>query len=143
MRLAAVLAAAALALSLASCGASDQAAPEPGARSGAASEQTAGEYRKIAPEEAQAMMGGDVVILDVRGQDEFDGGHIGGAVLLPVGEIKDKAESLLPDKSRTILVYCGSGARSKAASEELVGMGYTEVYDFGGLRDWPGEVVTD
>jgi len=89
------------------------------------------------------MMSDDVVILDVRTQEEFDSGHIIHAVLLPYDEIREKAESVIPDKNRTILVYCRSGRRSETAARELVKMGYSEVYDFGGVLDWPGELVAD
>jgi len=99
------------------------------------------EYKKISPQEAQTMMSDDVVILDVRTQEEFDGGHIKNALLLPVDEIKEMAESILPDKAQTILVYCRSGGRSERAARELIGMGYTNVFDFGGIVDWPGEIV--
>ena len=100
------------------------------------------EYRKITAEEAKKRIdGGNVIILDVRTQAEYDEGHIQGAILLPDNEIKDKAESVLPDKNATILVYCRTGRRSALASEELIRMGYTDIYDFGGIVDWPYEIV--
>ena len=105
--------------------------------------QLSPEYRKITPKEAQSMMSDDVLILDVRTQEEFDDGHILYAVLLPYDEIGEKAESVIPDKNRTILVYCRSGRRSETAARELVNMGYSEVYDFGGVIDWPGQLVVD
>jgi len=101
------------------------------------------EYVRITPEDALALMSGDVVILDVRTQEEFEGGHIRNAVLLPYDEIRERAESVIPEKSRTILVYCRSGRRSEVASRTLIDMGYTDVYDFGGILDWPGDVVID
>ncbi|MCL2248481.1 MAG: rhodanese-like domain-containing protein [Oscillospiraceae bacterium] len=91
--------------------------------------------------EAELMMLDDVIIVDVRNQDEFVGGHIPGAILLPAPEIRENAERMLPDKNQVILVYCRSGARSAAAARELVSLGYTEVYDFGGILDWHGEIV--
>lgn len=100
-----------------------------------------GEYRKITAAEAADKMGEGVVILDVRTQAEFDEGHIPGALLLPDSEIAQRAEEALPDKDQTILVYCRSGRRSAEAAKTLVGMGYTAVYDFGGIQDWTGEVV--
>lgn len=98
---------------------------------------------KITPEEAKRMMEEEsgVIILDVRTQAEFDAGHIAGALLLPDTEVADKAADLLPDKTATILVYCRSGRRSALAGETLAGMGYTHVYDFGGIIDWPYEIV--
>lgn len=100
------------------------------------------EYIKITPREAQEMMAsGDALILDVRTPEEFDAGHIPGAVPLPDYEIKDKAESVLTDKGQTILVYCQAGGRSQKAARELLEMGYMNVYDFGGIADWEGDVV--
>jgi len=102
--------------------------------------QKKAEYKKITPQEAQTMMNGDVIILDVRTQAEFDAGHIPDAVLLPVDEIREKAESALPDKNKTILVYCRSGSRSATASKTLVDVGYMNVFDIGGIINWPGEI---
>lgn len=99
------------------------------------------EYKRITPAQALEMMGEDVIILDVRTQAEFDEGHIPDALLLPNTDITQRAEEVLPDKDRTILVYCRSGRRSELAAKDLIQMGYTNVYDFGGIIDWPGEVV--
>lgn len=103
------------------------------------------EYQKISAEEAKEVMqsGNHYVILDVRTLDEYNEGHIEGAVLLPDNELEEKAESTLPDKEATILVYCRSGRRSVAAAQDLINMGYTNVYDFGGIVDWPYEVVKE
>ena len=98
-------------------------------------------YIKITAQEAQEMMGEDVIILDVRTQAEFAEGHIPNALLLPDNEIKQRAEELLPDKEQTLLVYCRSGRRSELAAKELIQLGYTNVYDFGGILDWTGDVV--
>ena len=81
------------------------------------------------------------VLLDVRTREEYDEGHIPGAILIPEYEIAQRAESELSDKNQLILVYCRSGRRSKIASEELVNLGYTNVKEFGGIIDWPYEVV--
>jgi rhodanese-related sulfurtransferase len=83
----------------------------------------------------------DYVIIDARTQEEFDGGHIPGAVLIPEYEIADRAEKELPDKNQLILVYCRSGRRSKIASQALVDLGYTNVKEFGGIIDWEYETV--
>lgn len=100
------------------------------------------EYKKITGDEAAKMMQDEVIILDVRTQDEFNEGHVKNAVLLPDYEVKDRAVEILPDKNQTILVYCRTGRRSEIASKELISMGYTAVYDFGGITtDWNGEVV--
>lgn len=100
-------------------------------------------YEQITAEQAKAVMDTekDYVIIDARTEVEFAEGHIENAVLIPEYEIKDRAEKELPDKEQLILVYCRSGRRSKIASEELVKLGYTNVKEFGGIIDWPYEVV--
>lgn len=99
-------------------------------------------YKKISAEDAKIIMDSeDVIILDVRTQEEYNGGHIENALLLPVTDIKDKADGILTDKDAKILVYCRSGNRSAAASKELISMGYTNVYDFGGISSWPYDLV--
>ena len=100
-------------------------------------------YQQITPEEAKKIMdsGEEHIFLDTREQDEFDEGHIPGAILIPYTEIENKAEEMLPDKNKLILVYCRSGRRSKIASESLAKLGYTNVKEFGGIIDWPYEVV--
>ena len=99
-------------------------------------------YVQISPEEAKAVMDSDegYIILDVRNPDEFEQGHIPGAILIPYTEIAEKAPYTLMDKKQTILVYCRSGRRSKIASETLASMGYTDVREFGGINDWPYEI---
>ncbi len=99
------------------------------------------EYRRITSSEAEELMTDDAVILDVRTRAEYDEGHIKDAVLIPDTDIKDKAEEALPDKQAVILVYCRSGRRSEAASRTLIELGYTNVYDFGGIIDWTGEII--
>ena len=100
-------------------------------------------YQTITPEEAKAVMDGEpsCIILDVREQEEYDQGHIPGAVLLPVGELtQESASAAVPEKDTVVLVYCRCGNRSKAAAGELALLGYTQVYEFGGIRDWPYEI---
>ena len=80
------------------------------------------------------------VILDVRAQEEYDQGHIPGAIVIPHEEITEKAEAVLQDKNQLILVYCRSGRRSKIAADALVELGYTNIKEFGGILDWPYEV---
>lgn len=98
-------------------------------------------YQQITQEKAKQMMEQqDVVILDVREKDEYDSGHIPGAVLLPVGTIDEtSAATVIPEKDSVVLVYCRSGNRSKAASKALAELGYTEIYEFGGINTWPYE----
>lgn len=100
-------------------------------------------YEQITAEQAKAIMDTekDYVIIDARTEEEFAEGHIKNAILIPEYEIKYRAEKELPDKDALILVYCRSGRRSKIASEELVNLGYTNVKEFGGIIDWPYEVV--
>ena len=99
-------------------------------------------YQQITQEEAKDMMDTqEVIVLDVREQDEFDAGHIPGAVLLPVGTItKDTAAAVIPELDSVVLVYCRSGNRSKTASKALADLGYSNVYEFGGINTWPYEV---
>ena len=99
-------------------------------------------YQQITQEAAKEMMDTqEVVILDVREQHEYDSGHIPEAVLLPVGTITEEtAASVIDDLDTTVLVYCRSGNRSKTASQVLVDLGYTNIYEFGGINDWPYEV---
>jgi phage shock protein E len=80
------------------------------------------------------------IILDVRTQEEYDSGHIANSVLLPHDQIGQLASELLPDKDQKILIYCRSGNRSGQASRELLKLGYTQIYDFGGIIDWPYDI---
>lgn len=97
----------------------------------------------INAETAMEMMasGDEFILVDVRTQEEYDGGHIEGAQLLPLDKLGALAEEQLTDKETTILVYCRSGNRSAQASQILVDLGYENVYDFGGIIDWPGEIA--
>ncbi len=107
-------------------------------------ENTEAVYREITAEQAKEMMdsGEEIIILDVRTDAEFEEAHIEGAILIPDYEIENLAESQLPDKNSTILIYCRSGRRSEGAALKLVEMGYTGIYDFGGIIDWPYETVS-
>ena len=103
------------------------------------------EYHKITAEEAKERLdsGDELILLDVRTQEEFDAGHIEGAILLPNETITDTEQpDILPDLGAEILIYCRSGNRSAQAANKLVALGYTNVYDFGGIIDWPYETVT-
>lgn len=95
-------------------------------------------YQQITPQEAKERMETEheIIILDVRTQEEYDSGHIKNAVCLPNEEIISEPE-ILPDKDQQILVYCRSGNRSKQAAQKLADMGYTNVFEFGGILDWP------
>ena len=100
-------------------------------------------YEMISAQEAKEIMGSGVdhIILDVREQDEYDAGHIPDAILLPYTQIEQKVEDVILDKNALVLVYCRSGRRSKIASETLSALGYTNVKEFGGINDWPYEIV--
>ena len=100
-------------------------------------------YEMISAQEAKEIMdsGVDHIILDVREQDEYDAGHIPDAILLPYTQIEQKVEDVILDKNALVLVYCRSGRRSKIASETLSALGYTNVKEFGGINDWPYEIV--
>ena len=100
-------------------------------------------YKQITQEEAKETMAKDDghIIVDVRRQDEYDEGHIPSAVLIPNESITDKQPEELPDLDQIILVYCRSGRRSKEASQKLANIGYTNVYEFGGINTWTGEIV--
>ncbi len=102
-------------------------------------------YRQITMDKAVAMMKEEegYIILDVRTAAEFDEKHIPGAINIPNETIGTDAIPELPDKDQLILVYCRSGNRSKRASEKLVKLGYTNVVEFGGIIDWPGETETN
>ena len=102
-------------------------------------------YEQISASQAKAIMETekDFVIIDARTEEEFSEGHIEGAIMIPEYEIAARAEKELDDKQQLILVYCRSGRRSKIASEELVKLGYTNVKEFGGIIDWPYEIVTE
>ncbi|MBQ9742059.1 MAG: rhodanese-like domain-containing protein [Ruminococcus sp.] len=102
-------------------------------------------YKNITAEEAKDIIDTEsgYLILDVRTQEEFEQGHIPNAVNLDYQEIAQKAEEVLPDKNQKILIYCRSGRRSKIAAQELLDMGYTSLYEFGGIIDWPYDTVTE
>ena len=101
-------------------------------------------YRQVNMDEAITMMeeGSGYIILDVRTPEEFAERHIPGAINIPNETIGTDEISELPDKDQLILVYCRSGNRSKQASEKLAALGYTNIVEFGGINDWPGETVT-
>ena len=102
-------------------------------------------YIQIDQEKAKEMMAvndGHVVV-DVRRADEYASGHIPGAILIPNESIGKGQPDQLPDKDQIILVYCRSGNRSKQAAQKLADMGYTNIYEFGGINTWTGEVITE
>ncbi len=111
---------------------------------GAPSSETA-DYRQISMEDAVTMMAEEenYIILDVRTAAEYAEKHIPEAINIPNESIGSEEISDLPDKEQLILVYCRSGNRSKQASEKLVALGYTNIVEFGGINDWPGETISE
>ena len=101
-------------------------------------------YKQIGQDEAAEMMLRDDghVVVDVRRRDEYDAGHIPGAILIPNESIDTTPPKELPDFNQIILIYCRSGNRSKQAAQKLFDMGYTNLYEFGGINTWTGEIVT-
>lgn len=101
------------------------------------------QYVKISAKEAKEIIDTErnIIILDVRREDEYQTGHIEDAVCIPNEVISNQAESLLPDKEQEILVYCRSGNRSRQAANKLLDLGFTNVKDFGGIIDWPYEIT--
>lgn len=136
--------------SMSACGENDRMISEPESKIESLSEiasESGGKndlgYERITVKEARNLMDieTDYIIIDARTEEEFLQGHIPEAILIPEYEIADRAEKELPDKGQLILVYCRSGRRSKIASLTLADLGYTNVKEFGGIIDWPYEIV--
>ena len=100
------------------------------------------EYTQISQDKAKEMMAEDDghIIVDVRREDEYAEGHIPGAILIPNESIVDTPPKELPDFDQIILIYCRSGRRSKEAAQKLADMGYTHIYEFGGIITWTGDI---
>ncbi|MBP3314884.1 MAG: rhodanese-like domain-containing protein [Clostridia bacterium] len=102
-------------------------------------------YTQITMDKAVEMMESEsgYIILDVRTVEEFNERHIPGAICVPNESIGAEPIEELPQKDQLILVYCRSGRRSKEAAEKLSAMGYSNIYEFGGILDWTGETVSE
>ncbi len=126
-------------LLLTACGTQPNSQPEEG------DQPEASAYHKITAEEAKSMLDelDDEILVDVRTQEEYDQAHIENAVLIPNETIGEEMPAELPDQDQTILVYCRTGVRSKQAADQLVKLGYTQIYDLGGIRDWPYDTVSE
>lgn len=118
-------------LSLISCGKSEDVTVEKVTVTKISSEDA----KKIIDEESS------VVILDVRTEEEYNSGHIENSILISVDDLEDRAEEILKDKEQKILIYCRTGNRSNTAGKILKEMGYTNLYDFGGINTWKYELV--
>lgn len=107
--------------------------------------ETAGTYTQISQEEARTMMESEDghIVVDVRRQDEYDSGHIPGAVCIPNESIGEVPPAELSDPDQVVLIYCRTGRRSKEAAQKLADLGYSNIYEFGGIVDWTGEITTD
>ena len=105
----------------------------------AQNKQPNAKFQKISAEKAKKMLdeNPDILLVDVRSEAEYKERHIPGATLLPLPEIDSKATEVLPDKDAVIIVYCRSGMRSANAANRLASMGYTRIYDMGGINGWP------
>lgn len=101
-------------------------------------------YQQATAAEAVSLMDTEeeYIILDVRTREEYENEHIPGAICIPNETIGAKEIPELPDKNQLILVYCRSGNRSKQAAEKLAALGYTNIVEFGGIIDWPGDMVS-
>ncbi|WP_343185188.1 rhodanese-like domain-containing protein [Anoxynatronum sibiricum] len=100
-------------------------------------------YQSISPEEAFQRLENEeqIILLDVRTEAEFEEGHIPGSMLIPLQVLAEEAPLQLSDKDATIFIYCRSGRRSLEAAKMMLEMGYTQIYDLGGILDWPYDVV--
>lgn len=109
----------------------------------AGSASTSAAYKQISQSEAVEMMQSTDAckIIDVRTAQEYTEGHIPDAVNIPNESIDENVAKILPEKDETLLIYCRSGNRSKQASQKLAELGYTNVYEFGGINTWSGEIV--
>ncbi len=101
-------------------------------------------YRRISAEEAKVRLdsGDPILLVDVRTRSEYEAGHIQGAILLPNEDIGLERPESLPDPDAEILLYCRSGNRSRQAVLKLLKLGYTKVFDLGGISAWPYGTVT-
>jgi phage shock protein E len=101
-------------------------------------------FSNISPEEAKKRIDGEknVILLDVRTKEEYETGHIKNSILIPVDNLKEEAEKKLKDKASPIFIYCRSGNRSVTAANILIELGYKNVYNLGGIKDWPYEIIT-
>ncbi len=97
-------------------------------------------YKRITPLQAKEMMNDKNKIIDVREEDEYNEGHIKDAIHIPLSTLESSIKQI-DDKNQTLLVYCRSGRRSEIAAKKLIQLGYHHTYDFGGILDWPYDII--
>ena len=97
------------------------------------------DLKSLKPSEAKVELANDssIILLDVRNKDEWEEDHLEGSLLIPLNELKDRVDGEIVDKNARIFVYCQGGKRSREAGRVLVKMGYVNVYDIGGIDNWP------
>ena len=89
----------------------------------------------LGPKGGKMKLSDNAVLLDVRQADEFNAGHIDGAVLVPHDTIAEKIGAVVPDKNTPVYIYCRSGRRSAIAVEAMRKLGYTNLTDLGGMDE--------
>ena len=138
------IAAAVLALTACSGGQGNASGTETPKTAAQKAEAQASQYVKFKPEEAKEVMDSDdaLIVVDVRTPEEYADSRIGDAINIPVEDIGEEMPEELPDLDAKIMVYCRSGVRSKNAAEKLLGLGYKNIIDIGGIKDWPYETVS-
>lgn len=100
-------------------------------------------YKTITPDVAQTLLKkNEAILLDVRTPEENLSRRIPRDILIPDYELVQRVGNEIKDKNQTIIVYCRSGNRSKNAALRLLQLGYTSVYDLGGINRWPYETIT-
>jgi rhodanese-related sulfurtransferase len=96
----------------------------------------------ITPAEALALIAEKgAVLIDARTEEEYAIVRIPGSVLIPLDTLADGNDKLPADKDAFIVVHCQSGKRSKQARDILMAAGYSNVYDAGGINDWPEDKI--
>lgn len=101
-------------------------------------------YQKITSADGKELLdnGAELILVDVRSAEEYETAHIPGALNVPNESINGTQPDALPELNKTVIVYCRTGVRSKQAADKLVGMGYTDVRDMGGIVDWPYDTIS-
>lgn len=100
-------------------------------------------YATLTPQQAKERLDKEknIIILDVRTPTEYTEGHLPNNILIPFNDLEKKASKKLPDKDNPIFVYCARGDKSRAASKKLVFLGYTKIFNIGGINEWPYEII--